>query len=144
MWISTTTQPIASPPVAASRGIRYSLVIPCYRSGLWLGELVARIAAVLVPRGQPFEVLLVNDASPDDTWETIERLAKAQDFVVGIDLLFRTGQFRATLCGFQHARGELIITLDDDLQHPPEEIPTLIEALESQPAWNCVAAEYAA
>ena len=90
-----------------------------------------------------FEVILVNDASPDDeTWEAIRELVLAYPFVRGFDLLFNSGQFRATICGFEHAEGDLIVTMDDDLQHPPEELPRLLEALRTQPAVDCVMGAY--
>jgi glycosyltransferase involved in cell wall biosynthesis len=121
-----------------------SIVIPCYCSGPWLEELVRRIDLVMRRRGEPFEVVLVNDASPDDTWKTIQRLARRYDCVRGIDLLFNTGQFRATLCGLEQAAGELIVVMDDDLQHPPEEIPKLIDAIRRHPELDCVMGAYAA
>lgn len=121
---------------------RYSIVIPCYRSGAWLGEVVERIEAALAPLGEAFEVILVNDASPDETWSAIEQLSRRFGFVRGFDLLFNAGQFRATMCGLEHARGELVVIMDDDLQHPPEAIPTLIAALNERPHWDCVMARF--
>lgn len=117
---------------------RYSIVIPCYRSGRWLGELVERIDATMDRVGEDYEIVLVNDASDDATWPEIERLASNRPYLRGIDLLFNVGQQRATICGIEHARGELILTIDDDLQHPPEEIPKLIETFESTPGIDCV------
>jgi glycosyltransferase involved in cell wall biosynthesis len=116
----------------------YSIVIPCYRSGKWLDDLIKRIDAVMGSLGEPFELILVNDASPDDTWDVIERNAKSHHFVRGFDLLYNTGQFRATICGFEHVRGQFVITMDDDLQHPPEEIPKLINAVLETPNLDCV------
>ncbi len=122
---------------------RFSIVIPVYKSGAWLPELVECIGRVMGKVGQPFEVILVNDASPDEvTWPTIEKLAAKYAWVRGIDLFFNTGQFRATLCGLSEARGEFVITMDDDLQHPPEEIPKLIEAMEREPRAECVFGRY--
>ena len=89
-----------------------------------------------------FEVLLVNDASPDDTWQVIESLAGRFGFVQGLDMMFNTGQFRATLCGMEHAVGNQLILMDDDLQHPPEAIPDLIAALDAHPKWDCVMARF--
>jgi dolichol-phosphate mannosyltransferase/undecaprenyl-phosphate 4-deoxy-4-formamido-L-arabinose transferase len=88
--------------------------------------------------GEPFEILLVNDASNDDTWPVIRRLAEANPRVQGLNLLFNVGQFRATICGMEHARGELILTMDDDLQQLPEDIPKLIRALRERPDVDCV------
>ena len=90
-----------------------------------------------------FELILVNDKSPDKrTWEGIEKLAHKYDFVRGIDLLYNVGQFRATLCGLEHARGLFVITMDDDLQNPPEEIPKLVEAMRESPTMDCIMGKY--
>ncbi|MBM9520042.1 glycosyltransferase [Desulforhopalus vacuolatus] len=122
--------------------INYSIVIPCYASGLWLPELVQRIAEVMKSYGI-FEVIFVNDRSPDKrTWDTIVQLSEKYDFVQGIDLLYNIGQFRATLCGLEHAQGRYVITMDDDLQHPPEELPKLIKAMDSSPDMDCIMGAY--
>jgi undecaprenyl-phosphate 4-deoxy-4-formamido-L-arabinose transferase len=76
-----------------------------------------------------YEVILVNDGSPDDSWQEIERLAKQDRHVRGIDLMRNYGQHNATLCGIRAARYELIITMDDDLQNLPEEMPKLLDKL---------------
>jgi dolichol-phosphate mannosyltransferase/undecaprenyl-phosphate 4-deoxy-4-formamido-L-arabinose transferase len=117
---------------------QYTIVIPCYRSENWLEELVSRVDIVMTSIGEPFELILVNDASPDNTWTEIQRVAKKYPFVRAFDMFTNVGQFRALLCGFEHARGQLIITMDDDLQHPPEEIPKLITALKAQPNLDCI------
>lgn len=119
-----------------------SIVVPCYRSGAWLRALVGRIAAALEPLDLTFEVLLINDASPDNTWPVICGLAADYPFVRGFDMLFNVGQFRGTICGFEHARGALIVTIDDDLQHPPEEIPALVTAICNHPEIDCVIGAY--
>lgn len=123
--------------------IEYSIVIPCYSSGEWLEELAERIAAVMVSIGS-FELILVNDKSPDEkTWEEIEKLGRKYEFIRGIDLLYNVGQFRATLCGLEHALGTFIITMDDDLQNPPEEIPKLVQAMKENPSMDCIMGKYA-
>jgi len=121
--------------------LNYSIVIPCYASGAWMEELVQRIEAAMKPF-QSFELILVNDKSPDDTWNTIQKLAHAYPFVRGIDLLYNVGQFRATLCGIENASGKFIITMDDDLQHPPEELAKLIKTMSSNPSIDCIMGEY--
>ena len=79
----------------------------------------------------PFEIIFIEDGAVDDTWPTIERLQQANpDGVVGIQLMRNFGQHNALMCGFRRARGQWIITLDNDLQNPPEEIPTLLAAAE--------------
>ena len=124
--------------------INYSIVVPCYASGGWLTELVERTGAVM-EADQSFELILVNDKSPDhETWPVIEQLAQKYSFVRGINLLYNVGQFRATLCGLEHAAGRYVITMDDDLQHPPEELPKLIEAIQQNPDMDCIMGQYIA
>jgi dolichol-phosphate mannosyltransferase/undecaprenyl-phosphate 4-deoxy-4-formamido-L-arabinose transferase len=89
-----------------------------------------------------FEIVLVNDASPDDTWQVIAALAAAHPAVRGLDLLANVGQFRATICGLEHARGDLVVTLDDDLQHRPEDVPVLLGRLRDDPNVDCVVAAF--
>ncbi len=122
----------------------YSIVIPVYRSGPWLEELADRVLAVMDAAGHSdCELVLVNDRSPDaDTWPAIERAAAKHRRLRGIDLVYNVGQFRALLCGMQHARGEFVMTMDDDFQHPPEELPKLIEALAAAPELLCVMGDY--
>jgi dolichol-phosphate mannosyltransferase/undecaprenyl-phosphate 4-deoxy-4-formamido-L-arabinose transferase len=120
---------------------RYSVVVPCYRSAATIGDLVNRIDRVLSRRG-PYEIILVHDASPDDTWAEIERLAARNPSVQGYDLMFNAGQFRATLCGIDQAQGQYVCTMDDDLQHPPEELPKLLDLLEQHPGVDCVIGAY--
>jgi polyisoprenyl-phosphate glycosyltransferase len=116
-----------------------SVVIPTYRAARILPQLVDRTVAVLAERGLDHEVILVNDSSPDDTWRVIEDLVRRHPAQVrGIDLLHNHGQHVATMCGLAHARGNVVVTMDDDLQHPPEEMPRLLEALDRHPEWDAV------
>jgi dolichol-phosphate mannosyltransferase/undecaprenyl-phosphate 4-deoxy-4-formamido-L-arabinose transferase len=119
-----------------------SVVVPCFRSEESLEPLVTRLVAALEPMGEPYEIVLVNDASPDDTWRVIRELAARFERLRGFDLLFNTGQYRATLCGLQHARGSYMVTMDDDLQHRPEEVPALVQALLGRPDCDCVMAAF--
>jgi undecaprenyl-phosphate 4-deoxy-4-formamido-L-arabinose transferase len=106
-----------------------SVVIPVYCGEQTLDPLVERLAGVLPDIAECFEVVLVNDGSPDNSWAVIERLAGQYPWVRGINLMRNYGQHNAVLCGIREADHEIIITMDDDLQHPPEEIPSLIEKL---------------
>lgn len=115
-----------------------SIVVPTYRGRESLQELLERLAGVLRPRGLDYEVVVVNDASPDDTWEVLRKLAPDHPELRAIDLLGNQGQPRATLCGLAHAQGALVATMDDDLQHPPEELPKLLDALVDHPDWDAV------
>jgi glycosyltransferase involved in cell wall biosynthesis len=115
-----------------------SIVIPTYRGRDTLFELLDRLRSVLASRGQRYEVIVVNDASPDDTWELLESRAGHYPEVRAIDLLKNQGQLIATFCGMAHASGDLIATMDDDLQQPPEELPKLLDALAHDPSLDAV------
>lgn len=129
---------MSAPPGAAPRppetrrgGACVSAVVPVYNGAATLAELVARLAAALGAGGCDYEIVLVNDASRDASWEEILRLAAADPRVRGVDLLRNVGQHAALLAGIRLARGSVIVTLDDDLQQPPEEIPKLLAALDA-------------
>jgi undecaprenyl-phosphate 4-deoxy-4-formamido-L-arabinose transferase len=93
-------------------------------------ELVKQLAAVLPGVAPALKVILVNDGSPDTSWETITRLVETYPWVRGINLMRNYGQHNATLCGIRAAQYEVIITMDDDLQHPPDQIPLLLAELQ--------------
>lgn len=92
-------------------------------------ELVRRLSQALEATGGEWEILLINDASPDNSWSKIEELARHSPRVRGLDLMRNYGQHNALLCGLRAARGDIVVTLDDDLQHAPEEIPALLARL---------------
>jgi len=114
-----------------SRPPTISLVVPAYDSARSLPELIARLTPVLARVSSEFEILLVNDGSRDNTWRIISELAERCPAVMGINLMRNYGQHNALLAGIRLARYELVVTLDDDLQNPPEEIPRLLSHLES-------------
>jgi glycosyl transferase family 2 len=107
-----------------------SVVVPVYNGGETIEALVSRLTATLVNIGAPYEIILVNDGSHDESWSTIKELTVDNVCLRGIDLMRNFGQHNAVLAGVRAAVGEVIVTLDDDLQHPPEAIPTLLDALE--------------
>jgi glycosyltransferase involved in cell wall biosynthesis len=107
-----------------------SIVIPAYRSESSLPPLVERLKPVLDALAVPAELILVNDGSPDGTWEVIRKLAAEHSWIVGVSLMRNYGQHNALLCGIRLARHEVVLTMDDDLQHPPEELPKLLAALD--------------
>ncbi len=111
------------------RDVGLSVVIPCYRSARTLPELVRRIVDVLAATSSSFEVVLVVDGSPDDTWEVAHSLAAAHAPVEAMRLSRNYGQHNALLAGIRSVRYDTIITMDDDLQHVPEEIPRMVAAL---------------
>ncbi len=106
-----------------------SVVVPVYNSEAILPELAARIAQALAGRVEQFELILVNDGSQDRSWDVICTLAAEHAWVRGINLMRNYGQHNALLAGIRAAQYEVIVTLDDDLQNPPEEIPKLLEKL---------------
>ncbi len=107
-----------------------SVVVPVYKSQATLPALVERLDKVLSGLSGHYEVILVNDDSPDQSWEVILALSRQYPHVRGIDLMRNYGQHNATLCGIRQACHEIIVTMDDDLQHPPEEIHLLLEKLQ--------------
>ncbi len=106
-----------------------SILVPVYRSEGTLAQLAARLLAALEPLGAEFEILLINDGSPDRSWELIRELSRGDPRIRGINLMANFGQHNALLCGIRAARHEIIVTLDADLQNPPEEIPKLLEKI---------------
>jgi glycosyltransferase involved in cell wall biosynthesis len=109
-----------------------SVVVPVYNGAATLPELVRRVDEALA--GSNYELVLVNDGSADGSWELIRQLAGENPRVRGLDLMRNYGQHNALLAGIRAARGEAVVTIDDDLQNPPEEIPKLLEQLERDEA----------
>ena len=107
-----------------------SVVVPVYNSEPVLPALLRRLEPVLAALSCEYEVILVNDASRDRSWEVIQDLARQHSCVRGINLMRNYGQHNALLCGIRAAAYETLVTMDDDLQHPPEEIPKLLGMLE--------------
>jgi len=111
-----------------------SVIVPVYRAENSLHELYRRTRAVLDKIAPDFELILVDDGGGDRSWEIIKELSASDPRVRGIQLSRNFGQHAATICGIASARGDRIITLDDDLEHPPESIPALYDkALEGFP-----------
>jgi len=113
-----------------------SVVVPVYNSQDTLNELVRRIEATLLPVSEKLEIILVNDGSRDESWQVIKDLVAKHKYVHGMDLRKNYGQHNALLAGIRQAGHNIVVTLDDDLQNPPEEIPKLIERLEA--GWDVV------
>jgi undecaprenyl-phosphate 4-deoxy-4-formamido-L-arabinose transferase len=107
-----------------------SIIVPVYNSQVTLRELVTRLSTILPDITNEFEILLVNDGSRDDSWEIVKSLSEQYTFVHGVNLMRNYGQHNALLCGIRLAAGEICVTMDDDLQHPPEEIPLLLAPLQ--------------
>ncbi len=106
-----------------------SVVVPVYNSEQSLPILVERLYPILVQITTNFELILVNDGSHDNSWGVVETLIAQHTWVTGINLMRNFGQHNALLCGIRAATNDIVITIDDDLQNPPEEIPRLLEEL---------------
>ena len=114
---------------------QYSVVIPVFNSAAVLPELFGRLRDILYPIDNHFEVIFIDDFSGDKSWSVLMDLKRANSTQIKILRLSKNyGQHNATLCGLNHANGDYIITLDDDLQHLPEEIPKLIKSMNDSSA----------
>lgn len=107
-----------------------SVVVPVYNSERSLPELVSRLGDALPGVASRYELILVNDGSRDDSWAVVQALSAGHDWVHGIDMLRNYGQHNALLCGVRAAEYDIVVTMDDDLQHPPEELGKLLDKLE--------------
>jgi glycosyltransferase involved in cell wall biosynthesis len=117
-------------PAQSPEGRSLSVVTPVYNGEASLAELCRRLGEILPRVATQHEIILVNDGSRDRSWEIISELSSRSPTVRGLNLMRNYGQHNALLCGIRAAKYELIVTLDDDLQHPPEEIPRLLARLE--------------
>jgi glycosyltransferase involved in cell wall biosynthesis len=109
-----------------------SVVTPVYNGGASIAELCRRLGEVLPRLAAQYEIILVNDDSRDQSWQIISELCSSSSNVRGVNLMRNYGQHNALLCGIRAAQYDVIVTMDDDLQHPPEEIPRLLEQLEQR------------
>ncbi len=121
--------------------ILYSIVIPVYRSEKVVERTVEAILKVAADHSFNFEIILVNDGSPDNSWVVVEELAKKYTQVRSVNLLKNYGQHTAVYCGIAISKGDFIITMDDDMQNPPSEIPKLIGKIHE--GYDLVFAEFA-
>lgn len=106
-----------------------SIVIPVYNAESCLKELYTRLKTQLNNTTESYEIIFVEDCGDDNSWTIIEKLAEQDNAVRGFQLCRNYGQHNAVLCGIRAAQYDVIITMDDDLQNPPEEIPKLLEKL---------------
>ncbi len=116
-----------------ARDYPISIIVPAYNSAAILPELVERLEVVLKdgwPRSSESELIIVNDGSRDDSWGAICRLSEGRDWIRGVNLMRNYGQHNALLCGIRMAKHDVIVTMDDDLQHPPEELYKLLDKLD--------------
>lgn len=121
-----------------TRAVEYSIIVPVYNSQDSLTPLFERLIRIFDELGKQLEIIFVDDCSRDRSWEVLTDLAHGDRRVQAIQLMRNYGQSAATMCGLRYASGEYLITIDDDLQNPPEEIPKLIETLNSRPELDVV------
>src|SRR5215471_8470005 len=107
-----------------------SIVVPVYRSEDCLIALVDAISAALDPTDRAYEVVLVNDGSPDNSWSMIESICRNNPQVIGVDLRRNFGQDNAIITGMRLSRGKYVAIMDDDLQHHPRDLPALLRKIE--------------
>ena len=122
--------------------IELSVVIPVYNSRDCLPVLLQQLTHELEELGGSHEIVLVDDASPDNTWQVICELAPRYPRVSAIQLMANNGQATATLCGLAETSGRVVATMDDDLQHQPKELIRLLRALDERPDVDCVFGVY--
>jgi glycosyltransferase involved in cell wall biosynthesis len=111
-----------------------SIVVPVYSSEDCLEPLVRAIGEALDSTGRSYEVVLVNDYSPDDSWAVIEEICRSNPRVIGVDLRRNFGQDNAIITGLRLARGKYVAIMDDDLQHDPNDLPALLDKMEAESA----------
>jgi len=113
--------------------IKLSIVVPVFLSQTILSEFVSQVETEIGILGlsEQFELLLVDDASPDNSWKIITELARKYKFIRGISLRKNFGQHSAVMAGLNYVKGDVIVIMDDDLQHPPNEIGNLLHAITS-------------
>ena len=108
-----------------------SILIPVYNSSELLDELTVKISSTISSENsiKNYEVFLIDDCSKDNSWEKIKHLSKKNKYIKGVKLKNNFGQHSALMCGLNECSGNIIITMDDDLQHSPESIINLINEI---------------
>lgn len=123
--------------------MEYSVVIPVYNSGDWMDELIAAIQKVMDTLDGKYEIVMVNDGSPKlDTWDIMLSMCEKYKHMKMINLQYNSGQLNALLCAMKNSSGKYVITMDDDFQHSPDEIPRLVAKIKETNC-DCVIANYA-
>lgn len=122
--------------------MKISFVIPCYRSSYTLPEVIEEIQRTMNSRGQlDYEIILVNDSSPDNTFATIQTICEENSNIIGIDLARNFGQHAAIMAGMHFTTGDTVVCLDDDMQTPASEVFKLLDKIDE--GYDVVYARYA-
>jgi polyisoprenyl-phosphate glycosyltransferase len=111
--------------------MQLSIVVPVYKSADCLPELALRVQRHIGSDFENYELILVNDDSPDMSWDVIVQLTEKYDFITGVNLRKNVGQDNAIMAGLHYASGEVVIIMDDDLQHKPSDIPALYKEIQN-------------
>lgn len=106
-----------------------SIIIPCYCSAKTIPLVVEEVKDVLEKENQKFEIIAINDCSPDNTWETIFKLSETDERLKVINLAKNMGRHNALLCGCHYASGDYIVFMDDDMQCPADKLTNLLDAV---------------
>jgi glycosyltransferase involved in cell wall biosynthesis len=136
MGETTPTTWTAEAGRSRAHGFTFSIVVPVYNSVAVVGTTVDRIVETFEQAGLSYELILVNDGSRDGSWEVIADRARANSHIVALNLLQNYGQHHANLAGLRESTGDYVITMDDDLQNPPDQALVLIE--EAMNGWDVV------
>ncbi|MBE6690163.1 MAG: glycosyltransferase family 2 protein [Ruminococcaceae bacterium] len=122
---------------------KISFVIPCYRSAETLPAVVEEIREAMMTLSDRYthEIVLINDCSPDNTFEVIRQLANEGEDIVGVDMAKNFGQHAALMAGYRYAKGDIVVSLDDDGQTPASEVGKLLDKIEE--GFDVVYAKYA-
>lgn len=124
-------------------GRKLSFVIPCYNSEKSIQDVVSSIIAVMNKENRySYEIILVNDGSPDDTFDMIRKLACMNSHIIGINLSKNFGQHSALMAGYANVSGDYIVGLDDDGEHDPKDVFKLINRLEEGYDYVCADFEH--
>ncbi len=113
-----------------------TVIVPVFNSEQTIGDLVAELGRILPTLCEHYELILINDGSRDKSWQVIRRIATEHPWVCAVNMMRNFGQHNAILCGLAPPRCDTIVTMDDDLQHPPAEIPKLLAKLDE--GWDVV------
>jgi len=124
--MNASLEPLRQLRCSTESAVELSVVVPVYRSAGTLRSLHERLSSSLQGMQESFEIILVEDCGPDASWPLIEELAASDSNVRGVRLTRNFGQHAATICGIARSTGRWVITLDDDLEQRPEDIPALL------------------